>query len=66
MTPEQERWAEALAVLRMHGTEAEAFVAKRIETLAGARDTAGVARWQAIAARMRQVREAEQRPLPQA
>ena len=56
MTPEQERWAEALAVLRMHGTGAEAFIGERIATLA---------RWQAVATRLRQVREAEYRPLSQ-
>ena len=66
MTPEQERWAEALAVLRMHGAAAEAFIAERIGTFAGAGDAAGVTRWQAIAVRLDQVQDAERRPLPQA
>jgi hypothetical protein len=42
MTPEQERWAEALAVLKMYGDGAERLIADRIAALAG--DPAGVRR----------------------
>ena len=52
MTPEQERWAEALWVLNEHGPQAEAFVAKRIVDLANRFDIAGVERWEAIAHRL--------------
>lgn len=56
LTPDEERMAEALAVERAHGERALAFVAERIEALTGAGDMAGVARWQAIAARLAQLR----------
>ena len=62
MTPDQERWAEALAVLRMHGDEARDFVIERLTELAIAGDRAGVARWREIEARVDQMREAEERP----
>ena len=50
LTPETERWAEALAVERMHGDGASAFIAERVATLARAGDGAGVTRWLEIAA----------------
>lgn len=56
MTPEQERWAETLWVLNEHGSLAEAFVAERIADLASRFDIAGVARWEAIAHRLAQLR----------
>lgn len=52
MTPDQERWAEALAVQRIHGTGARAHVAERLHALALAGDTAGVERWREIAVRL--------------
>ena len=55
MTPDEERWAEALAVQRQHGDRAPLHVAKRIGALALAGDEAGVARWKAIAARLGQL-----------
>lgn len=55
MTPEQERWAEALAVLRLRGADARLHVAERIGALARAGDVAGVARWRSIAARLDQL-----------
>ena len=61
MTPEQERWAEALAVLRMHGDAAETFIAERIAALAGAGDAQGIARWQEIGGRLLEVRDATAR-----
>jgi hypothetical protein len=54
MTPEQERWAEALAVIEMHGEAAEAFVSERVAALAT--DPAGIARWQEIGRRVAQLR----------
>ena len=49
MTPEQERWAEALAVHRMHGERAAEHVAERIGTLAVGGDQDGIDRWMEIA-----------------
>lgn len=49
MTPIEERLAEALAVLRIHGTGAQAHIAERIGTLAVAGDAAGVEPWRQIA-----------------
>lgn len=57
MDAEQERWAEALAVERRHGDAAPMFVAQRLRALALAGDHAGVARWQAIAVRLDQLRQ---------
>lgn len=52
MTPDQERWAEALAVERIHGANAPRYVAERIGTLALAGDQAGIDRWKEIASRL--------------
>ncbi|HEV7290446.1 hypothetical protein [Sphingomonas sp.] len=46
MTPDQERWAEALAVERLHGA------------LALAGDSAGVARFRQIAAKLESIQRA--------
>lgn len=43
MSPEQGWWAEALAIERMRGKGATAWVARRIGELAAAGDMAGVA-----------------------
>jgi hypothetical protein len=56
MTPEQHVWACAVAVERQHGDRAPVFVAERIGALALAGDAAGVAMWQAIAARLHELR----------
>lgn len=56
MTPEQHVWACAVAVERQHGDRAPVFVAERIGALALAGDAAGVAMWQAIAARLQELR----------
>lgn len=48
LTHERERLAEALAMERMHGKGAAAFVAGRIADLKAAGDSAGVERWVAI------------------
>lgn len=52
MTPDEERWAEALAVQRQHGEAAPVFVAERIGTLALEEDLWGIRRWKEIAARL--------------
>lgn len=55
MTPEQERWAEAIAIQWLHGEFAPLHVAERIGALAITGDSAGIARWKAIAARLDQL-----------
>ena len=42
-TPEEERWAEALAMVREHGEGAALHVVERVATLSLAGDKAGVA-----------------------
>ncbi len=49
MTPDQERWAEALAIERWKGADAPRWIAERIGALALAGDVAGVERFRAIA-----------------
>lgn len=51
LTPEQERWAEALAVERAHGAGTPAFIAERVRALALQGDGDGIQRWREIAAR---------------
>lgn len=58
MTPEQERWAEALAVIATHGGGAESFITERIAALVGTGDAAGIARWQEIGRHVAAVRQA--------
>lgn len=57
MTPQQERWAEALAVMKQHGDDLAAFLTERCVTLAKAGDMAGVARWREIIHRCDQLRD---------
>lgn len=52
MKPEEERWAEALLAIRLHGDRAPDWIAERIATLAYVGDEAGVARFMDIAARL--------------
>ncbi len=63
MTPNEERWAEALAVQRRHGEGAPVFVAERIGTLALEGDLPGIRRWKEIAARLDALAAAA--PVPQ-
>jgi hypothetical protein len=56
MTPDQERWAEALAIERLHGESATEFLAGRIGACALAGDDAGVERLRQIADRLDQLR----------
>ncbi|WP_347270195.1 DUF6961 family protein [Rhizorhabdus histidinilytica] len=58
MSPDEERLAEALAIRRMYGEGAPAFVAARIGALALARDRAGVERFMAIAAKLDEISRA--------
>lgn len=55
LTPERERWAEALTIMRQRGPEAPLWVATRIGALATAGDLAGVARFRQIATIIEQV-----------
>lgn len=60
MNPDQERYAEALAIERLHGPGAPRWIAERIGALALAGDVAGVARFQEIAIRLDGLRHAMQ------
>jgi len=62
LTPDQERWAEALAVERQHGEDAPQFVAERIGVLALEGDMDGVLRWREIATRLDEIRRSMRRP----
>jgi hypothetical protein len=59
MTPDMERWAEALAVVKMHGARAMEEVEERLAALA--HDPDGQARWRTIGGRVKQVLEAARR-----
>ena len=52
MTEDQERWVEALAILRQKGDDAPRLVAERLGVLARRGDSAGVERFRAVASRM--------------
>lgn len=56
MTPERERWIEALAIERIHGNTAPLWIAEQIGALALEGDEAGIARFREIAARLDQLR----------
>lgn len=56
LTPQRERMAEAVAIERLHGDGAPAFIAGRIGALALAGDVAGVDRWKSIAAALQSIR----------
>ena len=57
------RWAEALAIERLHGDDAPRWVAERIGALVLAGDADGVARFQEIARRMERLLIARSAPL---
>ena len=59
MSPDQERWAEALAIEKLRGERAPVWVAGRIGALALAGDQPGVTRFREIAARLDQLRRDE-------
>ena len=56
MTPDQERWAEALQILRWKREAATAYVEERIDALNAAHDQAGAARFSAIRERLVRLR----------
>lgn len=58
MTPDQERWAEALAIERLHGERAALWIAERIGALALAGDADGVARFKQIAVKLEALQRA--------
>ncbi|MGN6538029.1 MAG: DUF6961 family protein [Mesorhizobium sp.] len=62
MNPDQERWAEALAVERQHGDDAPRLIAERIGELALVGDMDGVLRWREIASKLDEIRRAMGRP----
>ena len=55
MTPDQERWAEAIAIYRQHGDHAALWLAERVGALVVAGDEAGVSRFREIAWRLEQL-----------
>lgn len=55
MTPDEERWAEAFAIKRIHGRRAALWIAERIGSLAIVGDAAGVERFKEIARRLDQL-----------
>ena len=55
VTRNQERWAEALMVQRLHGSGADAHVRERITSLAMLGEEAGVLRWREIQGRLAQL-----------
>ncbi|PXA92537.1 hypothetical protein DMC47_23615 [Nostoc sp. 3335mG] len=52
MTAEEERWAEVLLAVRLHGDRAPDWIAERIAALAYAGDEAGVTRFMDMATRL--------------
>lgn len=58
MTPDQERWAEALAIERLHRERAALWIAERIGALALAGDADGVARFKQIAVKLEALQRA--------
>lgn len=63
MTPHQERWAEALAIMRQRGEGAPLWVAEQIGALALVGDVAGVQRFREIAAQMERLLQPRERDL---
>ena len=59
MTPDQERWAEALQIEQMLGESAPAWIAAQIDGLVLAGDEAGVTRFRGIARRLDKLRGGE-------
>ena len=55
VTPDQEHWAEALAIERLHGADAPRWIAERIGALVLAGDNAGIMRFREIATRYDQM-----------
>jgi hypothetical protein len=62
VTPEQERWAEALALERRYGEDAPKVIAARIAALALTNDRKGVERWKEIATKLDALRHSTSKP----
>jgi len=62
MTPDQERWAEALAIDRAHGDHAAQWIAEKIGELALMGDEKGVERFRQIATRLDALLASRARP----
>lgn len=62
MTPDEERWAEATTIERIHGARAEAYIAERIATLTAAGNVAGANRFREIIHRHHQLVRGDARP----
>jgi hypothetical protein len=56
VTPQHERWAEALLIEKTHGDDAPRWIAERIGALALDGDEDGIARFRTIAALLDQLR----------
>lgn len=56
VTPDEERWAEALAIEQLHDDRALVWIAERIGALALAGDVEGVERFRQIAKRLNELR----------
>ena len=56
VTPDEERWAEALAIERLHDADASRWIADRIDVLGTVGDQAGVIRFREIATRYDRLR----------
>jgi hypothetical protein len=54
---QRERWAEALAIEKIHGDDAPRWIAERIGALALVGDEDGIARFRTIAALLDQLRK---------
>lgn len=57
--PDQDQWAEALMVNRIHGERAPLHIAEQIAAVTRAGDAAGVARLEEIGARLDQLARPE-------
>lgn len=57
VTPDQERWAEALAIERIYREGARFHIAERIGALALSGDAAGIGRWKAVARRLEELEQ---------
>ena len=63
MTEGEFRWAETLAIYRVHGDQAAVWIAGRMAQLALAKDEAGVTRLGQIAARLDHLQASEGRDI---
>lgn len=57
LTSDQELWGVALWVEKTHGSDGQSYFAHRVERLASEGDEAGIAMWQTVAVRFKQLRQ---------